>query len=61
MHPPDMSGEFTSDVDVERHLIRITMTGFFHSSDIARFIHARTAAYARLRSAPNQNLTLVDI
>lgn len=56
-----MQAEFSIRVDIARHLVRITMSGFFLDEDIARFVAARNDAHRLLQSAPNEHLTLVDI
>lgn len=53
--------DFSITVDVQRSLVRMTMSGFFAADDIARFVQARDAAHRQLLSAPNQHVTLVDI
>jgi hypothetical protein len=56
-----MKPSFSLKVDAERNLLRVTLAGFFEPADIAAFVQARNAAYALLRCAPNQHVTLVDI
>lgn len=56
-----MSGQFSIAVDVERHLVRVAMAGFFDRADVARFVEARDAEHRKLRSAANEHFTLVDI
>lgn len=48
-------------VDPLRKYIRITMSGFFGEGDVKSFVAARDAAHIRLRCAPNQHVTLVDM
>lgn len=52
---------FSIEVDVGRDLVRMTLSGFFTSEDIARFNVARLEAYSALRCEPNQHVTLIDI
>lgn len=56
-----MTPEMSFEVDADRALMRITLSGFFAPSDVDRFVAERNAAFRQLRSAPNQHLTLVDI
>ena len=49
------------DVEPQRDLVRITLTGFFTSDDVARFVAARDAAHRQLRCAANAHDTLVDM
>ena len=56
-----MSAEFSFEVDPQRDLVRITMSGFFKKTDIAAFIEARRVAHQQLACAPNAHLTLNDI
>lgn len=56
-----MSASYTVIAQPERDLIRITLSGFFDSAGLAGFERARYVAHARLRCAPNQHGTLVDV
>lgn len=56
-----MSADFTIDVEPERDLVRIRMSGFFTPEDIDAFLAARATAHGRLTCAPNQHLTLNDL
>lgn len=56
-----MPASYTVTAHPERDLIRITLAGFFDMAGFADFARARDAAYARLRCAPNQHDTLVDV
>jgi len=56
-----MKAKFDISVDVERSLVRMTMSGFFSSEDIAQFVIARDVAHHLLRCRANEHLTLVDI
>ena len=56
-----MSAEFSIDVEPERDLVRIAMSGFFTPADIADFLDARRKAHLRLRCARNQHLTINDL
>lgn len=56
-----MSAEYAFDVDVERSLIRIRMSGFFSDADISAFLATRADAHAQLRCGANQHLTINDI
>lgn len=56
-----MMPRMSFDVEPERDLVRITLAGFFTPADVDRFVAARDAAHAQLRSAPNAHVTLVDM
>jgi len=56
-----MRAEFSFDVEPERDLVRIRMSGFFRQADIADFLEARRVAHQALRCGPNAHLTLNDI
>lgn len=56
-----MSAEFSFEVDPQRDLVRIAMSGFFNKADIAAFIEARRVAHQQLACKPNAHLTLNDI
>ncbi len=56
-----MSAQFRIDVEPERDLVRIWMSGFFTHEDIAAFLAARAQAHGELRCAPNQHVTLTDL
>jgi hypothetical protein len=56
-----MSAEFSFDVDPQRDLVRIRMSGFFKQADIADFIEARRVAHQALTCAPNAHLTVNDL
>lgn len=56
-----MSANFTIDVEPERNLVRIRMSGFFTTDDIGAFLAERAEAHARLVCGPNQHLTLNDL
>jgi response regulator of citrate/malate metabolism len=56
-----MSGQFSIHVDVDRHLVRVTMAGFFSPADVARFVEVRDAEHRKLRCGINEHFTLVDI
>ena len=56
-----MRAKFDISVNVERSLVRMTMSGFFSSEDIAQFVIARDEVHHMLQCRPNQHLTLVDI
>lgn len=56
-----MSADFTIDVEPERDLVRIRMSGFFTPEDIEAFLAARAGEHARLTCGPNQHLTLNDL
>ncbi|RYE95072.1 MAG: hypothetical protein EOO77_43510 [Oxalobacteraceae bacterium] len=56
-----MKAKFDISVDAKRSLVRMTMSGFFASEDIAQFVIARDEAYKMLRCRANEHLTLVDI
>lgn len=40
-----MEAQFNITVDAERSLVRMTMSGFFLSEDITRFVVARNEAH----------------
>jgi hypothetical protein len=52
-----MTAKFSIDVEPNRDLVRITMSGFFQHADIAEFVEARRIAHQALRCAPNAHLT----
>ncbi|MBO9621791.1 MAG: hypothetical protein J7500_03675 [Sphingomonas sp.] len=56
-----MSAEFSIDVEPERDLVRIAMSGFFTPADIADFLEERRKAHLRLHCARNQHLTINDL
>lgn len=56
-----MPGTYSLSVDVEQSLVFIELQGFFTPEEIARFNQDRRAAYKRLKSAPHQHVTLVDM
>jgi hypothetical protein len=56
-----MKAEFSFEVDPRNDLVRIRMSGFFRSADIAAFLEARRVAHGKLRCAPNAHLTINDI
>ena len=56
-----MSAAFHFDVDSTRHLVRLTLSGFFHRDDVAALARARSEAYRGLDCAPNGHATLIDV
>lgn len=56
-----MEADFQIVVDVPRSFVRITMHGFFKPLDVSRFLAARNAEHEKLRSAPNEHVTLADL
>lgn len=56
-----MTGAFTVQSDSRRHILRITMSGFFSSAQIADLRTAVAQALVLLGCAPGQHLSLVDI
>lgn len=56
-----MQADFAISVSLPFNLVRIRMGGFFLPADIERFCAERNAAHRRLRCAPNEHITLVDI
>ena len=56
-----MIASYVVNAEPDRDLLRITLSGFFDPSRLAAFDDARHAAHARLRCAPNQHLTLIDV
>jgi len=55
-----MPATFTIAVDAPRHLIAITMSGFFLSEDVEAYAIALRKAHGLLTCPPNQHLTLAD-
>jgi hypothetical protein len=56
-----MAADFTFEVDRDRDLIRVVLSGFFAEDELHAFLDARRDAHAQLRCKPNQHLALVDI
>ena len=56
-----MSAEYSISVEPARDLVRIRMSGFFTSEDIAGFLAARAEAHRQLLCAPNQHVTINDL
>ncbi len=56
-----MSAEFSINVEPDRDLVRIVMSGFFSLDDIQAFLDARCEAHKQLRCGPNQHLTINDL
>lgn len=56
-----MEASFEIDVDVVHSVVRMTMGGFYDAEAIDRFRIARREAFGRLRCAPNQHVSIVDI
>ena len=56
-----VSANFSFQVEPERDLVRITMSGLFGPDDILAFLAARQAAHAQLTCPPNAHLTLTDL
>jgi hypothetical protein len=56
-----MPPAYSFTIDPDRDLVRITIAGFFTTSDIQEFARGLAAAQRGLRCAPNRHLTLVDI
>jgi hypothetical protein len=56
-----MPGTYALSVDIERSLVFIELHGFFTPEEIAVFDQDRRAAYKRLKCAPQQHVTLVDM
>jgi hypothetical protein len=56
-----MLASYAIDVDPERNLVRIAMSGFFTDADLHRFVADRNAAHARLTCAPNMHDTINDV
>ncbi len=52
---------FSIQVEPERDLVRIALSGFFAPSDVSAFVAARNKAHQELRCAANAHLTLVDV
>jgi hypothetical protein len=55
------NASYSIELDTERHLLRITMAGFFTEQDIALFVAARDKAIAELTAQSDHRFTLVDI
>lgn len=56
-----MDATFSITADIPRHMLCVTMAGFFTPDDIARFAVERDQAHRLLRCLPNQHVTLVDM
>lgn len=56
-----MEATFTITANAAQGLLQISMGGFFEAADIARFEAALLDGLGRLKTAPNQHRTLVDI
>jgi hypothetical protein len=56
-----MEASYTIDVEPEAGILRFVLRGFFDDATIAAFIADRRVAFAKLRTPPNQHLTLVDV
>ena len=56
-----MSAEYSIEVEPQRDLVRIRMSGFFASEDIEGFLEMRRAAHRNLTCGRNQHVTLNDI
>ena len=56
-----MQPNFAFDVEPDRNLVRIWLSGFFSPADVAAFVEERDRAHQCLRCGPNKHVTLVDI
>lgn len=56
-----MEPDFSFDVDPDRSLVRIWLSGFFSPANVAEFVKERDRAHRRLKCGPNEHVTLVDI
>lgn len=56
-----MTPSYSFDVDPQRSLVRLRISGFFMPADIDRFAAARADAYGVLLCAANEHVTLVDM
>ncbi len=56
-----MQARFNIDVEPWVGLITITLSGFFYPEDAARYVAARNSAQTKLRTQPNEHVTLVDL
>ncbi|MEZ0242776.1 MAG: hypothetical protein ACAH11_05335 [Sphingomonas sp.] len=56
-----MSAEYSIEVEPNRNLVRIRMSGFFTPEDIAGFLEARRVAHRQLTCGRNEHLTINDI
>lgn len=59
--PEGMAGTYSFKIDTRRDLVCMELHGFFTPDQMAGFDKARREAYAQLRCAPNQHVTLVDM
>jgi hypothetical protein len=48
-------------VDAARDYLHVTLRGFFDRASVERFVAERAEAFAQLRCARNQHVTLIDI
>lgn len=55
-----MQAHFAITIDVDRHLVRMMIGGFFAVEDVRALTEERRRRYAALRCPPNQHLTLCD-
>jgi hypothetical protein len=56
-----MTATFSFEVEPDRDLVRISMGGFFHRADVAKFAEARRVAHQALRCPANAHLTINDL
>ncbi|PZU77210.1 MAG: hypothetical protein DI530_13145 [Sphingomonas sp.] len=56
-----MDATFHVAVDVDRDMVRTTLTGFFDAAAMRRYLDARAAAFGLLRCGPNEHLSLTDL
>lgn len=56
-----MTGTYSFNIDPRNHLVCMELHGFFTPDQMPGFDKARREAYARLRCAPNEHVTLVDM
>jgi hypothetical protein len=55
------TSSYSIELDSQRHLLRITMSGFFEEADIFQFVVARDKAISELTAKSDHRFTLVDI
>lgn len=56
-----MAGSYSFEIDEGRDFVLMTLGGFFSPEEIEAFDRARRTAYRKLRCAPNQHVTLIDM
>jgi len=56
-----MQANHSIDVDVENGFVRYTLSGFFDEVSLASLRAERAAKLPRLKTQPNQHITLCDV